>query len=132
MDLLQCFINVLIKKTSDGLVQNEIISNKELAGESQKPIIRKLNKRKAHSHFISNIWGADLAEMQLVSKFNKGSRFLLCVIDIYTKYTWVIPLKHKKGITITNPFPKHLQESKCELNKIWVDRGNEFCKKSMK
>ena len=55
---------------------------KELAEELQKPIIRKFEKRKVESSFIYNIWGADLAEMQLISKFNKGFTFLLCVIDI--------------------------------------------------
>ena len=63
-------------------IKNENISNKELAEELHKPIIRKFKKRKVHSHFIDNIWGADLADMQLITKFNKGFRFLLCVIDI--------------------------------------------------
>ena len=81
MDLLQWSINFLIKKnkkTYDGTVKNEIIPNKELANELHKPIIRKCNKRKVHSPFIDNIWGADLADMQLISKFNKGFRLLLC------------------------------------------------------
>ena len=53
-----------------------------------------------HSLFVDNIWGGDLADMQLMSKFNKGFRFLLCVTDICSKYVWVIPLKDKKGIAI--------------------------------
>ena len=69
-----------------------------------KPIIRKLNKRKVHSPFVDNIWGANLADMEMISKFNKGFRSLSHVIDIYSKYAWVIPLKDKKGITITNVF----------------------------
>ena len=69
-------------KTSGGTVKNEIMPTKELAEELQKPIIRKFEKRKVESSFIYNIWGADLAEMQLISKFNKGFTFLLCVIDI--------------------------------------------------
>ena len=80
------------------------MSNKELAEELQKPIIRRFEKRKVQSSFIDNTWGADLADMQLLSKFNKGFRFLLCVIDIYSKYAWVIPLNNKKGIAITNAF----------------------------
>ena len=67
------------------------------------------NKRKVHSSFINNIWGADLADIQLISRFSKGFRFLLCVIDIYSKYAWVIPLKDKKGIMITNAFQKNLR-----------------------
>ena len=106
------------RKTSGGTVKNEIISNKELAEELHKPIIRKSNKRKVHSPFIDNIWGADLADKQLTSKFKKGFRFLLCVIDIYSKYAWVIPLKDKKEITITNGFQKILI--------IWADKDSEF------
>ena len=63
-------------------------------------LLKKVNKREVQLSFIDNIWGADLADMQLVSKFNKGFRFLLCVIDIFSKYAWVIPLKDKKGITM--------------------------------
>ena len=70
--------------------------NEQLAKESHKTIIRKSKKRKVYSGFKDNIWGADLADMQLISKFNKGFRFLLCVIDIFSKYTWVVPLKDKK------------------------------------
>ena len=69
--------------------------------------------------------------MQLISKFNEGSRFLLCVIDIYRKYGWIIPLKDKKGITITNAFQKTLVEFNRKLNKIWVDKGSEFYNRSM-
>ena len=65
----------------------------QLADELHKPIIRKFGKRKVYSSFRDNVWGVDLADMQLLSKFNKGFRFLLCVIVIYSKYAWVIPLK---------------------------------------
>ena len=78
---------VFDKKTSASGIKNEIIFNKELAEELHKPIIRKFKKRKVHSTFIDNVWGTDLADMQLISKFNKKFRFLLCVIDIYSKYT---------------------------------------------
>ena len=72
--------------------------NEQLAEELNKPIIRKFKKEKVHSSFKNNIWGADLADMQLISKFNEGFRFLLCVIDIFSKYAWVIPLKDKKKL----------------------------------
>ena len=85
-------------------IKNENISNKELAAELHKTIIRNFKKRKVHAPFIDNIQGADLAGMQLISKFNKGFRLLFCVIDIYSKNAWVISLKDKKGITITNTF----------------------------
>ena len=108
------------------------MSNKELAEELHKPIIRKFNKRKVHSSFIDNILGSDLADIQLISTFDKGFKFLLCVIDIYSKYANVIPLKDKKGITITNAFEKILKESDCKPKKIWVDKCSEFYNRSMK
>ena len=64
------------KKTSGGAIKNEILQNKELAAELQRPIIRKFEKPKVHSSFVDKIWGVDLADMQLLSKFNKGIRFL--------------------------------------------------------
>ena len=102
------------------------MSNQELAEELHKRSIRKFEKRKVHSSFIDNIWGANLPDMQLLGKSNKAIRFLLCVIDIFSKYIRVIPLKDKKGITITNAFQKILDESNRKPNKIWVDKGSEF------
>ena len=108
-DLLQWSINFLIKKLMAVALKNESISNKELAEELHKPIIRKFSRRKVQSPFTDNIWGADPADMQLISKFNQEFSFLLCVIDIYTKYVWVVPLKNKIGRTITNAFQKILK-----------------------
>ena len=104
----------------------------KIASELHKPIIKKFNKRKVYSSFKDNIWGVDLADMQLLSKFNKGFRFLLCVIDIFSKYAWVIPLKDKKGISIVNAFKQTLKESNSKPNKIWVDKGSEFYNSSFK
>ena len=71
--------------------------------------------------------------MQLISKFNKGFIILLCVIDIFSKYAWVIPLKDKKGISIVNAFQKTLREShQRKPNKIWVDEESEFYNNSFK
>ena len=64
--------------------------------------------------------------MQLISKYNKGITFLLCVIDLFSKYAWVVPLKNKKGVTIVNAFQSILDSSKRKPNKIWVDQGSEF------
>ena len=69
-------------------------------------IKEKLKKRTVYSEFKDNIWGADLAYMQLISKVNKGFRFLLCVIDIFSEYAWVVPLKDKKGVSIVSAFQK--------------------------
>ena len=70
--------------------------------------------------------------MQLISKFNKGFRFLLCVIDIFSEYAWVVPLKDKKGVTIVNAFRKVLDKSERKPNKILVDKGSEFYNSSFK
>ena len=76
--------------------------------------------------------GPDLASMPLISIFHKGIRFLLCVIDVFSKYVWVIPLKDKRGITVTNAFQKILGESNRKPNKIWVDKCSECYNRSMK
>ena len=85
-------------KKSEGSGVNTKLApqNQLLAGELHKPIIKKSEKRKVHAAFKDNIWGTDLANMQLLSRYNKGIRFLLCVIDIFSKYAWVVPLKKKK------------------------------------
>ena len=75
--------------------------------------------------------GADLADMQLISKSNKVIKFLLSVIDIFSKYAWVFPLKDKKGETIVNVFQKVLDKPKRKPNRIWVDKGSEFYNRSM-
>ena len=79
-----------------------------------------------YSSFRDNIWGVDLVDMQLLSKFDKGFRFLLCVIDIFSKYAWVIPSKDKKGISIVNAFQKILDDSERKPDKIWVDKGSKY------
>ena len=93
-------------------VNTKLISqNEQLADGLHKPIIRKFKKRKVYSAFKDNIWGANLGYMQLLSKYNKGIRFLLCVIDIFSKYAWVVPLKDKKGISIVKAFQSILKQS---------------------
>ena len=79
-----------------------------------------------YSSFKDNIWGVNLVDMQLISKYNKGIRYLLCAIDLLSKYAWVVPLKDKKGTTIINAFQSILDNSKRQPNKIWVDKGSEF------
>ena len=98
--------NVFDKKTSDEAIKSEKMSNKQLAEKLHKPVIRKFNKRKVRSSFIDNIWGADFAGMYLTSKLTAKNRVFLCVIHIFSKYAWVIPLKDKKEITVTNFFKK--------------------------
>ena len=101
-------------------------SSSILADERHKPIIRKFNKRKVYSQFKDDIWGVDLADMQSLSRKNKGIKYLLCAIDLYNKYAFVIPLKDKKGISIVNAFNNIIKQSNRKPNKIWVDQGGEF------
>ena len=123
--------NVFDKKTKgSGIVNNK--ENIQLADKLQKTIIRKFKKRKVYSGFKDNIWGVDLADMQLLSKFNKWFRFLLCVIDIYSRYAWVILLKDKKGESIVTGFQKILKNSNRKPNKIWVDKRGKFYNNSFK
>ena len=110
-----------------------------MANELHKPIIRKFKKIKVYSSFRDNIWGVDLADMQSLSKYNKGIKYLLCAIDLFSKYTWVIPIKVKNGTSIVNAFKKIIlgkreaeSNGRRKPNKIWVDQGSEFYNKSFK
>ena len=84
-------------------------------------LLENFKKRKVYSAFKEYIWGADLADRQLISKYNKGIRYLLCAIDLFSKYAFVAPLKDKKGTTIASAFQKILNNSKRKV--IWVDQG---------
>ena len=90
----------------DDNINKKTKQNIQSAEELHKPIIRNFKKRTFYFVFIDNIWGADLADMQLISKFNKGFRFLLYVLDIFSKYPWVIPLKNKTGASIFSAYQK--------------------------
>ena len=86
MSKRSCFYSLqtfVIKKTSRGGVSTLANNQQQLAEKLHKPIIRKFKERTAYSGFKDNIWGTDLADMQLLSKFDKRFRFLLCVIDIF-------------------------------------------------
>ena len=90
-------------------------------------IIRKLKKKwTVYSRFKDKIWGIALADIQLISKFNRRFTFLLCVFDFLGKYAWVAPLKNKEKFTNTNAFQKILKQSNRKPGKIWVDKGSKF------
>ena len=120
------------RSVSGGGVNIEVKHNEQLPEELHKPIIRNFKKITVYSGFRDNIWGTDLDNMQLISKFNKGFRFLLCVVDIFSKYACVVPLKDKKGVSIVDAFQKILDDSNRKPNKIWVDKGSEFYNNSFK
>ena len=105
------------KSTGSGI--NTIKSSSSiLADELHKPIIKKFNKKKVYSQFKDNIWGVDLADTQSLSIKNKGIKYLLCSIDLFSKYPFVIPLKDKKRISIVNAFNKLIKQSNRKPNKI--------------
>ena len=130
--LLQWFINFLTKKLLAAVLKMKILLAMNQRKNYINQLLENLKKRKVQSPFIDNIWGTDLADMQLISKFNNGLRILLCVIDIYRKYARVIPLKDQKDITIANAFQEILKESNRKPNKIWLHKGSEFYSSSMK
>ena len=103
-----------------------------ITDELHKPIIRKFKKRKVYSSFTDNIGGVDLADMQSLSKFNKRFKYLLCAIDLFSKYAWVMSIKDKKGTSIANAFKKITSEGQRKPNKIWVDQGSELYNNTFK
>ena len=113
--------------THKGTGINSGIKTQQLADKVHNPITRNVKNYKVYSSFEYKIWGGDLADMQLVNKYNKGIQFLLYAIDIFSKYAWVVPLKDKKGITITNAFQNILRsetlamqdKSSSNPNKHW-------------
>ena len=118
------------KSKGSGITTNEF--NHQLTNELHKPVIKKFKKRKVYSSFKDNIWGVDLADIQSLSKYNKGLKYLLCAIDLFSKYAWVIPIKDKKGTSIFNAFKKIISEGQRKPNEIWVDQGSEFYNHSFK
>ena len=84
-----------------------------------------------YSSFKDNISGVDLADMQSLSKYNRGIKYLLCAIDLFSKYVWIVPIRDKKGTSIVNTFKKIISERRTP-NKIWVDQGSEFYNQSFK
>ena len=98
--------------------------NYQFANELHIQIIRKLKRRKLYSSFRDNIWGVDLADMQSLGKCNKGTKYLLCAIDLFSKYVSVIPLKDQREISSLNAFQKIVSKGR-KPNKIWVNQGVE-------
>ena len=101
-----------------------------LAEELHKPVKRKFKKRRVLVNGIDKIWGADLADMTALSKDNEGVNFLLLVIDIFSKYGWIVPLKDKKGETVANALKTIFKERK--PGKLWTDKERKFYNKDVK
>ena len=100
--------------------------------ELHKPITRNFRKRRVISYGIDKIWDADLVEMQKYSKWNKGIKYLLTVIDVFSKYGWIVPLKDKKTESVSSAFDTIFKKSKRKPDKLWTDKGSEFICKHFK
>ena len=98
------------RKTKGRGIKNEIKQNDQLAEELHKPIIREFKKRQVYSAFKGYIWATDLADIKLISKYNKRVKFLLCVIDIFSKYACIVPLEDRKRVSIVNAFQSILDD----------------------
>ena len=130
---LACVVYKFFDKKFSGRGANMPLEfNEELAKELHNTIIRKFKKRTVFSGSKDNIWGANLTDMHLISKFNKGFRFILCVIDTFSNYAWVVLLKYKKGASIVDALEKLLDKLGRKPNKIWADKESEFCNGSFK
>ena len=103
--------------------------NEELAEELHKPVRHKFTRRNVLINGIDDVWSCDLVEMQEWSKENEGYRYMLNVIDVFSKYAWSIPLKDKRAKTVLDAFEKIVSESKRKPKHIWVDEGKEFYNK---
>ena len=106
--------------------------SQQLAEELHKPITRNFRKRRVISYDIDTIWAADLVEMQKYGKWNKGIKYLLMVIDVFSKYGWIVPLKDKKTEIISLAFDKIFEKSKRKPEKLWTYKGSEFVSKHFK
>ena len=96
--------------------------SEQLSEELHKPVIKKFKRRKVYTRFKDNIWAADLSEVESLSSKNKNVKYLLYVIDVFTKYAWVKPLEDEKGKRVLNASIKIVNEFNRKLNKLWVDQ----------
>ena len=102
----------------------------QLAEELHKPITRKFTKRRVFVKGVDEIWAADLVEMGRFSDWNKGFKYLLMVIDVFSKFGWIEPLKDKKGETVAAAFKKIFKLSR-QPRLLWTDKGKEFYNKNV-
>ena len=123
------------KKTGSGVIATNKAGasvNEKLAEELHKPVIKKFKRRKVYAISKDNIWTIDLAEMGSLSSRIRNVEYILCVIDVFTKYAWAQLLKDKKVKTVLNAFTEMVNESNRKPNKLWVDQGREFTTKLCK
>ena len=119
------------KKRKKASSKEEINWQQQLADELHKPIKRNFTRRRVIANHIDEIWASDLVKMQQLSKWNKGYRYLLMVIDVFSKYGWIEPLKDKKGETVTEAFKKIFKEGR-KPKYPWTDKGKVYYNRNMK
>ena len=100
-----------------------------LANELHKPIKRNFTKRRVISHNVDDIWCSDLVDMQKLSKWNRGYKYLLMVLDLFSKYGWIVPLKTKTGLEVAKAFESLFFSNKPKM--LWVDKGKEYYNKNV-
>ena len=106
--------------------------SQQLAEELHKLITKNFRKRRVISKGIDKIWAADLVEIQKYSKWNKGIKYLLMVIDVFSKYGWIVPLKDKRTESVSLAFDTLFKKSKRKPEMLWTDKGSEFISKHFK
>ena len=114
----------LLNKFSDKKTGSGVIINEKLAEELHKPVIKKFKRRGVFAIFKDNIWGKDLSKMRSLFFRYKNVEYLLCLIDLLTKYAWVKPLKDKKAKTDLSVFSKVVNETNHKPNKLWFIKAD--------
>jgi hypothetical protein len=115
---------IITAKYKLGMGVGKTVWTNALADELHKPVIKKFQKRKVYVKGIDEIWAADLVDMSAYSKQNKHIKYLLAVIDVFSKYGWMVPLKNKTGEAVAEAF--ELIFSQRKPTRIWLDKGKEF------
>ena len=117
------------KKNAQNLTAS-IQWQEKLADELHKPIRRNFPKRRVIVHNVADFWCSDLVDMQKLSKLNKGYKYLLMVLDLFSKYGWIVPLKTKTGLEVSKAFESIFWQNKPK--KLWVDKAKEYYNKNVK
>jgi transposase InsO family protein len=125
------FISGIMKTKAKFGFGVETLWNEELANELHAPVKRKFQRRRVVSYGVDDVWSCDLVEMQEWSKQNRGYRYMLNVVDVYSKYAWSMKLLDKKGKTVLEAFKQIVNSSSRKPAHIWVDEGREFYNKDM-
>ena len=102
----------------------------KLADELYKPVRRNFTKRRVIARYVDNIWCSDLVHMQKLSRWNRGYKYLLMVLDIFSKYGWIVPLKNKSRVAVTDAFSEIFKGDR-KPKYLWIDRGKEFYNKNL-